>query len=313
MGQQPVKALTDRSKSGKTTKVSVKSKEAEKSEFHIPAVDLAKRPLPETPLERSVGEWNSKDDLLTDDHQDKSIFIAIHDFQAAGSNQLTIRAGEELAILRYNDTEEWCEGQARNGNIGWLPSSYVKPVNSLEKHSWYHGPISRNAAEYLLSSGINGSFLVRESESNPGQLSISLRFDSRVYHYRVSHAPDGKMYVSTDNRFTSIAELIHHHSVHADGLVTTLHYPAAKTDKPTIFSFSPEPDEWEIPRSEIAMKHRLGGGQYGEVYEGVWKKYNRPVAVKTLREETMEVDEFLKEASVMKEIKHPRLVQLLGV
>lgn len=27
----------------------------------------------------------------------------------------------------------------------------------------------------------------------------------------------------------------------------------------------------------------------------------------------MEVDEFLKEASVMKEIKHPRLVQLLGV
>ena len=31
------------------------------------------------------------------------------------------------------------------------------------------------------------------------------------------------------------------------------------------------------------------------------------------QEETMEVDEFLKEASVMKEIKHPRLVQLLGV
>lgn len=313
MGQQPVKALTERSKSGKTIKASGKSKEAEKSEFHTATVDLTKRPLPETPLEKSVAEWDSKDDLLTDDHRDKSIFIAIHDFQAAGSNQLTIRTGEELAIIRFNDTEEWCEGQARNGNIGWLPSSYVKPVNSLEKHSWYHGPISRNAAEYLLSSGINGSFLVRESESNPGQLSISLRFDSRVYHYRVSHAPDGKMYVSTDNRFTSIAELIHHHSKHADGLVTTLHYPAAKTDKPTVYSFSPEPDEWEIPRSEIAMKHRLGGGQYGEVYEGVWKKYNRPVAVKTLREETMEVDEFLKEASVMKEIKHPRLVQLLGV
>ena len=27
----------------------------------------------------------------------------------------------------------------------------------------------------------------------------------------------------------------------------------------------------------------------------------------------MEVEEFLKEASVMKEIKHPRLVQLIGV
>ncbi|EDO47195.1 predicted protein, partial [Nematostella vectensis] len=76
---------------------------------------------------------------------------------------------------------------------------------------------------------------------------------------------------------------------------------------------SPEPDEWEIERTEIAMKHKLGGGQYGEVYEGTWKKYNKTVAVKTLREETMEVEEFLKEASVMKGIKHQNLVQLLGV
>ena len=241
--------------------------------------------MPDTPLEQQqAAQWDSKDDLLvTDDNFDKSIFVAIHDFHAASSNQLTIHSGEELAILRYNDTKEWCEGQARNRSVGWIPTSYVKPVNSLEKHSWYHGTIGRNAAEYLLSSGINGSFLVRESESSPGQLSISLRFDSRVYHYRVSDAPDGRMYVSSENRFFTIAELIHHHSIHADGLVTTLHYPAAKADKPVVYSFSPEPDEWEIPRNEIAMKHRLGGGQYGEVYEGVWKKYERQVAVKTLR------------------------------
>lgn len=31
------------------------------------------------------------------------------------------------------------------------------------------------------------------------------------------------------------------------------------------------------------MKHKLGGGQYGEVYEGVWKKYSLTVAVKTLK------------------------------
>lgn len=30
------------------------------------------------------------------------------------------------------------------------------------------------------------------------------------------------------------------------------------------------------------------------------------------QEDTMEVEEFLKEAAVMKEIKHPNLVQLLG-
>ena len=48
------------------------------------------------------------------------------------------------------------------------------------------------------------------------------------------------------------------------------------------FDFS-EPDEWEIERTDIAMKQRLGGGQYGDVYEAVWKRYNITVAVKTLK------------------------------
>lgn len=31
------------------------------------------------------------------------------------------------------------------------------------------------------------------------------------------------------------------------------------------------------------MKHKLGGGQYGDVYEAIWKRYNATIAVKTLR------------------------------
>lgn len=44
-----------------------------------------------------------------------------------------------------------------------------------------------------------------------------------------------------------------------------------------------EPDEWEINRTDIVMRHKLGGGQYGDVYEAVWKRYNVTVAVKTLK------------------------------
>jgi abelson tyrosine-protein kinase 1 len=44
-----------------------------------------------------------------------------------------------------------------------------------------------------------------------------------------------------------------------------------------------ETDEWEMDRTDIVMKHKLGGGQYGDVYEAVWKRYNVTVAVKTLR------------------------------
>ena len=44
-----------------------------------------------------------------------------------------------------------------------------------------------------------------------------------------------------------------------------------------------EMDEWEMDRTDIVMKHKLGGGQYGDVYEAIWKRYNVTIAVKTLR------------------------------
>lgn len=101
------------------------------------------------------------------------------------------------------------------------------------------GPISRNAAEYLLSSGINGSFLVRESESSPGQRSISLRYEGRVYHYRIQQGDDAAFFVTAESRFRTLAELVHHHSMHADGLITQLLYPAPKKHKPALFALSP--------------------------------------------------------------------------
>lgn len=275
---------------------------------------LTTRPLPPSPLGDFLNtKWMSKENLLAQNEDDPNLFVALYDFQSGGDNQLSIIKGEQITILGYNKGGEWCEVKNKAGEIGWVPSNYIAPVNSLDKFSWYHGQISRNASEYLLSSGINGSFLVRESESSPGQRSISVRFEGRVYHYRISDDSDGKVYVTAEHRFNTLAELVHHHSIHSDGLVTTLLYPAPKRQKPTVFGLSPEPDRWEIERTEIAMKHRLGGGQYGDVYEAIWKRYNKTVAVKTLKEDTMALKDFLEEACIMKEMKHPNLVQLLGV
>ncbi|XP_038137974.1 tyrosine-protein kinase ABL1 isoform X2 [Cyprinodon tularosa] len=293
--------------------VGCKSKKGLSSSSSCYLEEALQRPDFEAQGLSEAARWNSKENLLAGPSEnDPNLFVALYDFVASGDNTLSITKGEKLRVLGYNHNGEWCEAQTKNGQ-GWVPSNYITPVNSLEKHSWYHGPVSRNAAEYLLSSGINGSFLVRESESSPGQRSISLRYEGRVYHYRINTASDGKLYVSSESRFNTLAELVHHHSTVQDGLITTLHYPAPKRNKPTIYGVSPNYDKWEMERTDITMKHKLGGGQYGEVYEGVWKKYNLTVAVKTLKEDTMEVEEFLKEAAVMKEIKHPNLVQLLGV
>ena len=43
----------------------------------------------------------------------------------------------QVRILSYNKSGEWCEAHNGAGAVGWVPSNYVTPVNSLEKHSWY--------------------------------------------------------------------------------------------------------------------------------------------------------------------------------
>ncbi|XP_059055404.1 tyrosine-protein kinase Abl [Achroia grisella] len=276
------------------------------------AAAAAAAPSTPQPLD-TANRWTSKENLLAHhEDEDPQLFVALYDFQAGGENQLSLKKGEQVRIMSYNKSGEWCEAHTLGGGVGWVPSNYVTPVNSLEKHSWYHGPISRNAAEYLLSSGINGSFLVRESESSPGQRSISLRFEGRVYHYRINEDSDGKVYVTSESKFGTLAELVHHHSVLGDGLITQLLYPAPKRNKPTVFPLAP-PDEWEIDRTDIVMKHKLGGGQYGDVYEATWKRCNITVAVKTLKDDTMALKDFLEEAAIMKEMRHRNLVQLLGV
>lgn len=107
----------------------------------------------------TANRWTSKENLLAPgpEEDDPQLFVALYDFTAGGENQLSLRKGEQVRILSYNKSGEWCEAHADSELVGWVPSNYVTPVNSLEKHSWYHGPISRNAAEYV--SAIEGMLL----------------------------------------------------------------------------------------------------------------------------------------------------------
>lgn len=258
--------------------------------------------------------WNSFENLLQqpEDDSDPDLYIAKHDYVTDQPGQLSIRKGDKLKISRRSENGDWCEGTSVLGEIGWVPASYIAKLDSLEKHSWFHGNITRAEAELSLSSGINGSFLLRESESKPGQFSISLRYDGRVFHYRI-HSQNSMYYVTPESKFETLAKLVVHHSKNPDGLTTVLHYPAPNRRKPPIYSLSHEVDEWELDRASIEMGQKLGGGQYGEVYKAVITRRGINVAVKTFREENMDADEFLKEAAVMKQVRHPTLVQLLGV
>jgi len=58
---------------------------------------------------------------------------------------------------------------------------------------------------------------------------------------------------------------------------------ALQLEKPQTFGLSYNTkDQWEIPKSSLRLLRKIGHGQFGEVYEGLWNNTTK-VAVKTLK------------------------------
>ncbi|XP_061903230.1 tyrosine-protein kinase Fgr isoform X3 [Entelurus aequoreus] len=71
-------------------------------------------------------------------------------------------------------------------------------------------------------------------------------------------------------------------------------------------------DAWEVARSTLALRRKLGQGCFGDVWMGMWNGTTK-VAVKTLKPGTMSPEAFLEEAQIMKRLRHDKLVQLYAV
>ncbi|XP_051242548.1 breast cancer anti-estrogen resistance protein 3 homolog isoform X2 [Dicentrarchus labrax] len=56
-------------------------------------------------------------------------------------------------------------------------------TEDLRSHAWYHGPLSREAAESLLER--DGDFLVRDSSSSPGDYVLSCFWKDEPMHFKI--------------------------------------------------------------------------------------------------------------------------------
>ena len=158
-----------------------------------------------------------------------------------------------------------------------------------------------------------GSFLVRDSETTPGDFSLSIRDRDRVRHYRIKRLENGTFFVTRRVTFETIQDLVTYYTTQSDGLCVNLVQPCLLSEKPQTAGLSRQAnEEWEIDRRQIRLVRRLGAGQFGEVWEGLWNS-TTSVAVKTLKAGTMSALEFLQEAALMKKLRHQKLIQLYAV
>ncbi|KAM9305441.1 GRB2-related adapter protein [Gastrophryne carolinensis] len=129
--------------------------------------------------------------------------IAIYNFKTTERDELPFNKGDILKILNMEDDQNWYKAELR-GKEGYIPKNYIK----VKPHPWYAGRLSRQVAEeILLRRRFLGAFLIRESESSPGEFSISVNYGHQVQHFKVLREPSGTYYL-WEAKFSSLNELV---------------------------------------------------------------------------------------------------------
>eukprot|EP01137_Pigoraptor_chileana_P004641 Opistho-2@46561 len=110
----------------------------------------------------------------------------------------------ELVQYYMENTDQLKE---KNGQLITLKFPLLCDDPTTER--WFHGGISGKEAERLLKeNGLDGSFLVRASQSKPGDYSFSVRVSKDRISHVIIRNRNGKLDVGGKETFTSLADLV---------------------------------------------------------------------------------------------------------
>ena len=114
--------------------------------------------------------------------------------------------------------------------------------------------------------------------------------------------------------FEGISKLVEHYSTKSDGLCINLKSTCLITKPQTASSAEEATETWQVDRNSIQFVNKLGGGQFGEVWQGIWNGTTvTEVAVKILNPGIISANEFFEEAALMKQLTHQNLIKLYAV
>ncbi|GAB1299614.1 GRB2-related adaptor protein 2 [Apodemus speciosus] len=126
--------------------------------------------------------------------------IAKFDFMASGEDELSFHTGDILKIL--SSQEEWLKAEL-GSQEGYVPKNFI----DIEFPEWFHEGLSRHQAENLLMGKEIGFFIIRASQSSPGDFSISVRHEDDVQHFKVMRDTKGSYFLWTE-KFPSLNKLV---------------------------------------------------------------------------------------------------------
>ena len=200
--------------------------------------------------------------------------------------------------------------------INYLYIDGVILIRLLLSCSWFFGDISREDAKELLEDPyicIHGSFLIRKSKKS-GEYLLSLRNKEKVNHFKINRL-DESFYLEPKTTFKTISELVAHYDGQALPIANyqNIKLKSVSLLEPYVDDLPTEiSDDWETSKKSINLIKRITVGTVSEVWEGMWKN-EIMVAVKMPKPGAIPAYTFLKEAELLKQLSHPKVIQLCAV
>ncbi|KAM9738204.1 src like adaptor 1a [Menidia menidia] len=168
---------------------------------------------------------------------DDDVLVVLQDYPSAETSEPSYRMGEKLRLLAREGY--WLRVRSvGTGKENCIPSSHVARVY----HGWLFEGVGRQKAEELLLLPGNrvGSFLVRESSTERGMYSLSVKH-MIIKHYRIFRLDNSWYYISPRLTFQCLEDMINHYSDSADGLCCILTSPCLSCNEPPDPSSQPPP------------------------------------------------------------------------
>ncbi|XP_019856454.1 PREDICTED: uncharacterized protein LOC100638653 isoform X2 [Amphimedon queenslandica] len=239
------------------------------------------------------------------------LFKASYNFEAQTLDDLTLKKGEVLEVVTYDDDHRWWYMHSlHTDKEGYVPINYILPIEGkyslMYKYIYYH-TVSRDEAEERLSqTGTQaGTFLIRESISGTNTLSVKGGVTIRHYHIYIEK---NKYYIYPHVKFDSLNDLVHHYMMKADGLICSLKAPIPKQAKiPIEISKA-----LEINKLDIKFLQYIRAGHFGETWKGDCNGIG-PVIIKTNIATDITQEAFIKEAIILVKLHHKNIISLYGV
>ncbi|XP_078660922.1 uncharacterized protein LOC144905243 [Branchiostoma floridae x Branchiostoma belcheri] len=206
---------------------------------------------------------------------DKHTYTVLFDYKAQMAEDLSIQKDQQLKILDYGNGQ-WYKAQSLDTlEVGWVPSNYLTPLDELQAHEWFAGPLDRRDTDNRLLSDDNpvGTFLVRSREDiGAGETGTHLYTisvlrnktgNNRVNHFKVQKSTEGKVFAVAGLEFDSLKELVEHYLEEGriGSCTMSTPCPAAKSDVPQSHA-----EIWEISRDNIRLQKKIGQGNFGDVF-----------------------------------------------